>query len=343
MRIKNLYVWLYFYLMFPTNIIGLWWAVGSPLVMEPNKICRKNRRLTGKQRHICRSEKEIVEEVVNGAKLALAECQYQFQFRRWNCTTARKSFSKILRRDTRETAFVYAITAAGVVYTVTKACSRGSLVQCACADNMRDIAPDGEWEWGGCHDDVQFGYQKSKEFMDARRRKKRGDLTAKIRMHNNEAGRLAIREHMTKDCKCHGLSGTCALKTCWHRMPSFREVGTRLEDKYDGASKVTISNDGQSLVTEDETIKPPSKEDLLYTEQSPNFCKPRKKYGSLGTQGRICNPDSMGIDGCNLMCCNRGHKSTQLTVHENCKCQFIWCCQVICKTCTSIKTVSRCL
>ncbi|WAR10008.1 WNT6-like protein [Mya arenaria] len=343
MNIQAFYAFLYFYLMCPADIIGLWWAVGSPLVLEPNKICRKNRKLSGKQRYICRREKEIVEEAVNGARLAIAECQYQFQTRRWNCTTARKSFARILRRDTRETAFVYAITAAGVVYTVTRACSRGSLLQCTCDNNVRDITSDGEWEWGGCHDDVDFGYMKSKEFMDDRRKKKKGDLRTKIRLHNNEAGRLAIREYMTRDCKCHGLSGTCALRTCWRRMPNFRDTGTRLKDKFDGASKVTISNDGRSLVTEDDTIKPPSKEDLLYTEQSPNFCKPRKRYGSLGTQGRQCVPDSMGLEGCTLMCCGRGYTQTQVTVQENCKCQFIWCCQVICKTCTSIKTITRCL
>lgn len=148
---------------------------------------------------------------------------------------------------------------------------------------------------------------------------------------------------MTKDCKCHGLSGTCALRTCWRRMPVFREIGTRLKDKFDGASKVTISNDGRTLVTEDDSIKPPSSEDLLYTEESPNFCKPRKNYGSLGTQGRHCNPDSPGIDGCSLLCCNRGYKQTKVTIQENCKCQFIWCCQVICKTCTSIQTINTCL
>ena len=92
--------------------------------------------------------------------------------------------------DTRETSFVYAISAAGVVYSVTKACSRGSLLQCNCNNNLRDITADGDWEWGGCHDDVDFGYRKSREFMDSRRRKRKGDLPTKIRLHNNEAGRL---------------------------------------------------------------------------------------------------------------------------------------------------------
>ena len=92
--------------------------------------------------------------------------------------------------DTRETAFVYSISAAGVVFAVTKACSRGSLLQCSCDNTARDISSDGEWVWGGCHDDVNFGYTKSREFMDARRKKRRGDVTTKIQLHNNEAGRL---------------------------------------------------------------------------------------------------------------------------------------------------------
>ena len=152
----------------------------------------------------------------------------------------------------------------------------------------------------------------------------------------------AVKENMVIECKCHGLTGTCALKTCWKRMPSFRVTGHRLKDRFDGASKVTISNDGRSLVTEDDTIKPPSDNDLLYTEQSPNFCKPRKKYGSLGTQGRICDPESIGVEGCALLCCNRGYIQTEIEVQENCKCKFIWCCQVICKTCMMKRTVSRC-
>lgn len=73
-------------------------AVGSPLVMDPNSICRKSRRLAGKQREICRKEIEIVEEVANGAKIALAECQFQFRHRRWNCTTTKRSLDRVIRR-----------------------------------------------------------------------------------------------------------------------------------------------------------------------------------------------------------------------------------------------------
>lgn len=91
--------------------------------------------------------------------------------------------------DTRESAFVYAITAAGVTFAVTEACNMGKLLQCSCDNRVQDITTDGEWVWGGCSDNINFGYRKSKDFMDARKRKRRGDLTTRIQLHNNEAGR----------------------------------------------------------------------------------------------------------------------------------------------------------
>lgn len=73
-------------------------AVGSPLVMDPNSICRKTKRLAGKQAELCQTEPEIVQEVAKGARLGVRECQYQFRFRRWNCTSHSKYFGKILQQ-----------------------------------------------------------------------------------------------------------------------------------------------------------------------------------------------------------------------------------------------------
>ena len=147
---------------------------------------------------------------------------------------------------------------------------------------------------------------------------------------------------MRKECKCHGLSGSCTLKTCWRKMPRFRHVGDRLKGKFDGSAKVISSNDGKHLLPEGDTIKPPTKEDLVYSQESPNFCKRNKRWGSLGTKGRECDPTSMGVGGCDLLCCGRGYSKTEVTVRENCKCQFRWCCDVICETCVSVRTVYRC-
>lgn len=158
--------------------------------------------------------------------------------------------------DTRETAFVNAITAAGIAYTIAKACSMGELVECSCDKNLvhhnvllnnnqmttfdstknnnvnsngnrknnrnrtkkprrngnknsRNVnkkaqrkapAPlptDGpglpvvgeNWEWSGCDDNVNFGNRKSKDFLDARFRR-RSDIKTLVKIHNNDAGRL---------------------------------------------------------------------------------------------------------------------------------------------------------
>jgi len=66
------------------------------------------------------------------------------------------------------------------------------------------------------------------------------------------------------------------------KLPSFAEVAHRLRDRFDGASKVIARNDGTSFMTEGLSIKPPTKQDLVYTEESPDFCKPNPKVGSLG-------------------------------------------------------------
>ncbi|XP_040496451.1 protein Wnt-6 isoform X1 [Ursus maritimus] len=197
-------------LLCPAHVGGLWWAVGSPLVMDPTSICRKARRLAGRQAELCQAEPEVVAELARGARLGVRECQFQFRFRRWNCSSHSKAFGRILQQDIRETAFVFAITAAGASHAVTQACSMGELLQCGCqAPRGRAPprppglpgtpgppgpvgSPDGSaaWEWGGCGDDVDFGDEKSRLFMDARHKRGRGDIRALVQLHNNEAGRL---------------------------------------------------------------------------------------------------------------------------------------------------------
>ncbi|KAK6961427.1 protein Wnt-6, partial [Biomphalaria glabrata] len=73
-------------------------AVGSPLVMDSNSICKKTKRLAGRQKTICKREPEVVAEVAKGAKLALMECKFQFRNRQWNCTTAKRSITQILNK-----------------------------------------------------------------------------------------------------------------------------------------------------------------------------------------------------------------------------------------------------
>ncbi|PNF39862.1 hypothetical protein B7P43_G01971 [Cryptotermes secundus] len=333
--------------------------------------------------------------------------------------------------DTRETGFVNAITAAGVTFAVTRACTMGDLIECSCEKSTKGTtcwihgthktycitfsvshmyellevsfrrhsvlsaarfmtaphkhldlcssgflrgcaqsaprmwyvagrsrlspfsdhsaatgtaaasAVDGDWVWGGCGDNVNFGYRKSKDFMDAPYRR-RSDIKTLVKLHNNNAGRLAVKNFMRTDCKCHGLSGSCAMRTCWRKMPPFRDVGNRLKERFDGAAKVIPSNDGRSFIPEGDTIKPPDRGDLVYSEDSPDFCKPNRKTGSLGTQGRQCNATSPGVEGCELLCCGRGYDTRQVRQKTNCRCRFKWCCEVTCDTCSFKTAINTC-
>lgn len=44
-----------------------------------------------------------------------------------------------------------------------------------------------DWEWGGCSDNIGFGYKFSREFVDAG--EKGRNAREKMNLHNNEAGR----------------------------------------------------------------------------------------------------------------------------------------------------------
>ena len=48
----------------------------------------------------------------------------------------------------------------------------------------------------------------------------------------------AVLDKSRTECKCHGVSGSCTMKTCWTTLPWFREVGERLVKKYDRAKEV---------------------------------------------------------------------------------------------------------
>jgi wingless-type MMTV integration site family protein 1 len=73
--------------------------------------------------------------------------------------------------------------------------------------------------------------------------------------------------------------------------------------------------------------------DLVYYEASPSFCAPDSSVGFMGTIGRTCNASSIGVDGCDLMCCGRGYTTEEYVAKERCNCVFHWCCKVTCDTC----------
>lgn len=90
----------------------------------------------------------------------------------------------------RESAFVHAISSAGVVFAITRACSQGELKSCSCDPKKKGSAKDskGHFDWGGCSDNIDYGIKFARAFVDAKERKGK-DARALMNLHNNRAGR----------------------------------------------------------------------------------------------------------------------------------------------------------
>ncbi|XP_034256217.1 protein Wnt-8a-like isoform X2 [Thrips palmi] len=140
-----------------------------------------------------------------------------------------------------------------------------------------------KWVWSGCSDHVAYGEQVAAKFLDFL--VKRGnDAWAYSSLHNNRAGRLAVRESLQKHCKCHGVSGSCSLQTCWMAVPSFARVAATLRRHYDhavridfesGHGKLVLGNSASGLVqrSADRTAPSVPAEKLVFLEESPDYCK----------------------------------------------------------------------
>ena len=61
-----------------------------------------------------------------------------------------------------------------------------------------------------------------------------------MNLHNNKVGRKVLANNMSKQCKCHGVSGSCVTKTCWKTVPKFDEYASILKKKYMKALQVEI-------------------------------------------------------------------------------------------------------
>ncbi|KAK9395998.1 protein Wnt-9a [Crotalus adamanteus] len=156
---------------------------------------------------------------------------------------------------------------------------------------------------------------------------------------------MVIKAGVETTCKCHGVSGSCTVRTCWRQLSPFHEIGKQLKQKYEVALKVVSTT---NEATGEGDISPPKKSvlghgdqiprttDLVYLDDSPSFCLTSRF--SSGTSGRKCYKDK----NCDSICCGRGHNIQSRVVTRPCQCQVRWCCYVECKQCTQREEVYTC-
>ncbi|KAF6215411.1 hypothetical protein GE061_010163 [Apolygus lucorum] len=326
-------------------------------------VCRNLAGLDRSQVEVCMKHPELTLAAMQGLNSAAKECQFQFRHHRWNCSnlTSRNrnpTTSLMLKRGYRESGYAHAIMAAGVAHAVAKACAQGKILECGCELHRsgRQGGPASRnWKWGGCSHNLQFGLEFSKKFLDVRE-SNNGDILSKVSLHNNEAGRQAVARNMQVRCKCHGVSGSCELKTCWRAAPDMRQIGQVLKERFREAVMVEESNQGgpQAAFLEKKRRRRRKKkkkrkrkvkdmhQSLVFYEKSPSFCDKDTTMEMPGTTGRVCNRSSRGVDGCSSLCCGRGYNIIRRRRTDRCNCKFVWCCYVTCKNCTTDEWITVC-
>ncbi len=156
-------------------------------------------------------------------------------------------------------------------------------------------------------------------------------------------------------CRCHGISGSCTIKTCWRELPTFDQIGDAVKEKYNAAVKVHVSRSRQlRYIDENSRERLPPRSSLVYVEKPQNYCTILQNF----TQGRQCIPQSMlesqernsikvnsmmeHFPPCESFCCSGSYEVETNMVSELCNCRFQWCCDVICDRCNVTMTKYRC-
>ena len=147
---------------------------------------------------------------------------------------------------------------------------------------------------------------------------------------------------MIKQCRCHGVSGTCSAKSCWVTLSPFEAVGNYLKKKYKNAkfSKNFYKQSGQKS-SGAKRSKRAKDLDLLYMVSSPNYCLRNPKVGSTGMLGRKCTGNQ---STCDNLCtsCKLVPKRVIVEKQVSCRCTFVWCCKVDCKQCVEQVSITTC-
>ncbi|EFX86385.1 putative secreted signaling factor WNT9 [Daphnia pulex] len=270
----------------------------------------------------------LAETLLEAIRMSVYTCQQQFEYERWNCTPHGHSRMLTLKKAYKETAALYAFSAAGVAHAVARACAAGRLRKCHCA----------EWRWGGCGDNLAYGRTFATKFLDSGSIDKARSSSGHLKKGEEE--RSVVEQLVKRTCKCHGVSGSCSVKTCWNQLAAFSETAAVIKNRYDNAVQVNVEireNASHlrtvSVSAGDHRV---DRKELIYQQRSPDFCVANPL--SPGTTDRQC----LRGENCDILCCGRGYNVHRLTVSTPCKCKLILCCQVECQNCLVEKTIHTC-
>ncbi|XP_030383852.1 protein Wnt-4 [Scaptodrosophila lebanonensis] len=284
---------------------------------------------TRRQNHQCRKENGLPGTLAEARRLATTHCEDQFRYDRWNCSIETRGKRNIFKKLYKETAFVHALTAAALTHSVARACAEGRMTKCVCGTRKQNRV-DQDFQWGGCNDNLKHGKRVTRSFLELRGGE--NDEMTEILQHDSEVGIEAVSTLMKDKCKCHGVSGSCSLKTCWKKLADFNATATLLRQKYNQAIRKAPNQRTMRQAPSSRMKKPKQRRKkqqqsqyttLYYLETSPTYCSV--------TKDRQC----LHPDNCANLCCGRGYTTRVFKQVEKCRCRFNngRCCQLICDYC----------
>lgn len=120
---------------------------------------------------------------------------------------------------------MHAVSSAGVVYSLARACRDGQMQNCGCSRGARPKNLQQDWIWGGCGDNIEYGYRFAENFIDVKEKEQRFPKSSKpqarklMNLHNNEAGRrvsLNFTQKFAGSLPCRKFSGSCSCCTFYN-------------------------------------------------------------------------------------------------------------------------------
>ncbi|CAN7938855.1 unnamed protein product, partial [Ixodes hexagonus] len=180
-----------------------------------------------------------------GIQRAMAECQSQFKWDRWNCPRSSFTFSKIERPPgTKNPALFspHAIFAVMTGYGVTRNAFSATFDRFDWRTQRRNLSS---------HSDNRHAVAGRSSLIVHRKDDRFSNQHNGPRLHSSNNRAISghtrcillqlVRKTMRRVCKCHGTSGSCASVTCWMQLADIGEVGRRLRQAYEGARRVEFN------------------------------------------------------------------------------------------------------
>ncbi|XP_065836351.1 protein Wnt-7a-like [Oscarella lobularis] len=315
--------------------------------IKPTLDCYDVNMTTG-QFQICeKSEKGLLVAIAQGINAAVYTCKRDFENRQWNCTDP---FGNAFTAGSRQAAYVRSLVGVAVTYSITIACSYGSLpLTCGCLSRSK-LPPFGNrtYEWGECSHDVSRAATLASNFIIAGEEGEDEETSADDRLnslanvHNYEAGTKIATTAVKVVCRCLGGTLSCATKVCHRELRQFSHIGSTLVDKYNKAVQIKLSKNGERLKSADSTTGTFEDTDLVYAN-SASLCEPNSAFGYDGIHGRECiSDDPSAPNYCPSFCCGYGYFSYIEEKKRSCRCKLKCCFELICDVCIVERTKYRC-